>query len=100
MALLVKTQKTLLAQWMPFLHFAPTERFFPSDVNAWITSALTEKWTASLSHKGGNVVLQSLNTDTFPVGYPTAANVLAGFHAPGGTRLQPADLAALAGNAV
>jgi len=100
MPLLANTQKTLLAQCMPFLHFAPTERFFPSDVDAWITSAFTEKWTAPLSRKGGNVVLASLSTDTFPTGFPAATNILAGSHPPGGTRLQPTDLAALVANSL
>ncbi len=92
MALSTPFQKALLQQCMPFLRFAPTERFFPSDVNAWITSAFTEKWSSPLSHKGGNAVLKALNDDTFPIGFPTAADVIVGFHAPAGTRLEPASL--------
>jgi hypothetical protein len=100
MAISAATLRALIDGYLPYLHFAPGERFFPSDVDAWITNSIAEPWQPAGSHLSGTVVMTSPNTDTFPGGFPAQTNVMQGSHFPAGRRLRPSDLAELTGAAV
>ena len=50
MSISAATVKNLVNRYVPYLTFAPSERFFPSDVDAWITNSIAESWTAHGSH--------------------------------------------------
>jgi hypothetical protein len=94
------TVKNLVQRYVPYLTFAPTERFFPSDTDAWITNSIAESWTAHGSHFSGTAVMNAPDTDTFPAGYPTGAGaVMKGSQFPAGQRLRPSDLQELNGPA-
>jgi len=98
MTISAATIKNLVDRYVPYLTFAASERFFPSDVDAWITNSIAESWTAHGSHHSGTAVMSAPDTDAFPAGYPTGG-VMGGSQYPGGRRLRPSDLQELTGPA-
>ena len=88
MTITADTIRSLVDRYVPYLTFAPSERFFPSDVDAWITNSIAEDWGAHGSHLSGTAVMNAPDTDVFPGNYP-AGGVMGGSHFPAGKRLRP-----------
>ena len=99
MTISANTIRALVDDYLPYLTFAPTERFFPSNVDAWITNSIAEAWAAGGSRLSGTAVMNAPDTDAFPANYPSGG-VMAGSQFPAGRRLRPSDLAELTGPAV
>jgi len=98
MSIAADTIRFLVDRYVPYLIFGPAERFFPSDVDAWITNSIAEDWSAHGSHLSGTAVMSAPDTDAFPAAYPAGA-VMGGSQFPAGRRLRPADLQELTGPA-
>jgi hypothetical protein len=91
MSIAADTIRFLVDRYLPYLTFAPNERFFPSDVNAWITNSIAEDWGVPGSYHSGTAVMSAPDADAFPANYPTGA-VMGGSQFPSGGRLRPVDL--------
>jgi hypothetical protein len=99
MPLPAATITDIVTGFLPFLYFAPTERFFPSDVEAWIANRTGERWSAAAGHKGGTCVLVVPNDAKLAAGFPVDSDVWEGSHFPAGRRLRGSDLHEIAGAA-
>jgi len=83
MSIAADTIRFLVDRYVPYLTFAPNERFFPSDVNALITNSIAENWSARGSHLSGTAVMSAPDADALPANYSTGA-VIGGSQSPAG----------------